>query len=208
MAFANCRCQHCDGGVEFEISRAGESVVCPHCQMETVLFVPPAGSTPPELVQKPAPKKTPSLPKTKSPFKVLWQLTCGVLLLITVALAVLVVAEHRQLQRTKSALQMTESELAEFRTNVQKAIAADDQKTEQKSHIEAVCGIYNADVPGKSQMDLRSDGTAFYYYQNGQPAGKTRWTLSGDAVMVGVSKFTPEQSDLIDSRGNRWIHVR
>ena len=207
MAFTTCRCQHCDGGVEFEISRAGESVVCPHCKMETVLFVPPADSTPQELFHKPAPKKTPSLPKSKRPFPV-WQSTCGLLLLITVALAVLVMAEYRQLQRTKNALQMTESELAEFRTNVQKAIAADDQKTEQKSHIEAVCGIYNADVPGKSQMDLRSDGTAFYYFQNGQPAGKTRWTLSEDGVMVGDSKFTPEQSDLIDSRGNRWIHVR
>ena len=38
--FVTCRCQHCDGHIEFDASRAGESVACPHCGLETKLFVP------------------------------------------------------------------------------------------------------------------------------------------------------------------------
>jgi hypothetical protein len=36
-----CRCRNCDGHLEFDASRAGESVECPHCKLETMLFVPP-----------------------------------------------------------------------------------------------------------------------------------------------------------------------
>jgi len=36
-----CRCQHCDGHIEFDASQAGESVTCPHCNAETTLYVPP-----------------------------------------------------------------------------------------------------------------------------------------------------------------------
>ena len=38
--FATCRCRHCDGGIEFEASHAGESVACPQCGLETTLYVP------------------------------------------------------------------------------------------------------------------------------------------------------------------------
>jgi hypothetical protein len=33
-----CSCNHCSGKIEFESSHAGETVTCPHCAMETVLF--------------------------------------------------------------------------------------------------------------------------------------------------------------------------
>ena len=39
--FAVCRCQHCEGGIEFDTSRAGETVACPSCGVETILFAPP-----------------------------------------------------------------------------------------------------------------------------------------------------------------------
>jgi hypothetical protein len=35
-----CRCNNCDGHLEFERSSAGERVGCPHCGMETLLFIP------------------------------------------------------------------------------------------------------------------------------------------------------------------------
>ncbi len=41
---AKCPCQHCSGKIEFDASgfKAGETqtVECPHCHLETVLFVP------------------------------------------------------------------------------------------------------------------------------------------------------------------------
>jgi DNA-directed RNA polymerase subunit RPC12/RpoP len=37
---AKCSCQICSGHIEFDASRAGEAVACPHCGMETTLFVP------------------------------------------------------------------------------------------------------------------------------------------------------------------------
>jgi hypothetical protein len=32
--------------------------------------------------------------------------------------------------------------------------------------------------------------------------------MSGNIVTIGNSKFTIEGNDLIDSRGNRWLHIR
>ena len=36
-----CLCRHCAAVIEFDSSHAGEVVVCPHCDLETSLFVPP-----------------------------------------------------------------------------------------------------------------------------------------------------------------------
>lgn len=42
MGFSvKCNCQHCDGHIEFDSAGAGQTVECPHCQMETLLYVPP-----------------------------------------------------------------------------------------------------------------------------------------------------------------------
>ncbi|MGA2541365.1 MAG: hypothetical protein ABSG78_07350 [Verrucomicrobiota bacterium] len=37
-----CTCQHCDGHIEFEAQgfQPGTRLECPHCKMETVLFIP------------------------------------------------------------------------------------------------------------------------------------------------------------------------
>ena len=43
--YVTCRCQHCDKGIEFDASdfEKGETrmVECPHCNLETIIFVPP-----------------------------------------------------------------------------------------------------------------------------------------------------------------------
>ncbi len=44
-----CRCRYCDGRIEFDACQAGESVACPHCGLETLLFVPPPQNSPPVL---------------------------------------------------------------------------------------------------------------------------------------------------------------
>ena len=36
-----CLCPHCAAVIEFDSSQAGEVTVCPHCDMETTLLVPP-----------------------------------------------------------------------------------------------------------------------------------------------------------------------
>ena len=46
-------CQHCAGHIEFDATRAGESVACPHCGQETLLHIPPLQKSPP-LLPKPA----------------------------------------------------------------------------------------------------------------------------------------------------------
>jgi hypothetical protein len=38
--FVTCRCQHCNDGIEFDASHAGETAACPYCGQETKLFVP------------------------------------------------------------------------------------------------------------------------------------------------------------------------
>jgi hypothetical protein len=36
-----CLCRHCAAVIEFDSSHVGDVVVCPHCDLETALFVPP-----------------------------------------------------------------------------------------------------------------------------------------------------------------------
>lgn len=56
--FSKCPCNNCSAKIEFETGHAGETVTCPHCQLETVLFVPYGAPTilappiiPPMIVQ-------------------------------------------------------------------------------------------------------------------------------------------------------------
>jgi DNA-directed RNA polymerase subunit RPC12/RpoP len=44
---AKCSCDHCNGHIEFEPDQAGQTIACPHCGLDTLLFLP---STPAEPV--------------------------------------------------------------------------------------------------------------------------------------------------------------
>lgn len=41
-----CRCRNCNGHLEFEASRDGEVLACPHCNLETQLYIPGHASMP------------------------------------------------------------------------------------------------------------------------------------------------------------------
>jgi hypothetical protein len=62
--YAKCSCQYCDNDIEFDANElsVGEirQAVCPHCGLETNLFIPsrPSPKTPPKL--EPKPKQKPS----------------------------------------------------------------------------------------------------------------------------------------------------
>jgi len=66
--FVICRCQHCDGNIEFDACDfdKGETrnAECPHCHLETVLFIPQ--SKPPLLPKTVIPKPTVKTPKSFS----------------------------------------------------------------------------------------------------------------------------------------------
>ena len=38
--FVKCACNNCDIFIEFPAHGVGETITCPHCGMETVLFEP------------------------------------------------------------------------------------------------------------------------------------------------------------------------
>ena len=42
--FEKCSCNHCSGHIEFDASQAGQVVACPHCGLETKVYVPKAPS--------------------------------------------------------------------------------------------------------------------------------------------------------------------
>jgi len=37
---AKCRCRNCNGHIEFDQRSAGQNVTCPHCGMDTQLYIP------------------------------------------------------------------------------------------------------------------------------------------------------------------------
>jgi len=69
--YVTCHCQHCDGHIEFEANELVEEnsiVPCPHCGLETKLFIPqkvtvPAGAQPPRLESPPAGASETPLPR-------------------------------------------------------------------------------------------------------------------------------------------------
>lgn len=50
---AKCNCQFCNGHIAFPAEMAGQVIACPHCEMETKLFVPNAPVVPPTVAPKP-----------------------------------------------------------------------------------------------------------------------------------------------------------
>ncbi len=226
-SYDTCRCQHCDSGIEFETSGAGDTISCPHCKMDTLLFIPPASSRGVERTEPKESKQAPIRPiypvagRSEQPL-IAWG--CAAFLALTTMLfACLYLIEKRSLQRTQSALAMTEKSEAEFRSNVQSAIAQSDKHESQtavQEKINAVCGIYFCEnLHGRNQVDLRSDGTAVFFFEtrSGEEpyrSSQPNWKLGENTVTVAPEKFGAstifkiEQSDLIDSRGNRWLHIR
>jgi hypothetical protein len=54
---AKCNCNHCNQPISFPVEGVGQTIACPHCGIETILFIPPE---PP----KPKPPKN-FIPATK-----------------------------------------------------------------------------------------------------------------------------------------------
>jgi hypothetical protein len=116
------------------------------------------------------------------------------------------------LQGTQIALDTAEKSEASLRGSVHAAdtIAKDNVSELAAEGRQALSGIYYCQQAiNKNKLDMRSDGSAVWLNNSsGQKFGTTKWTTDGDTVTVGSSQFKIESSDLIDSRGNRWIHVR
>ncbi len=45
-AESKCNCQHCNGHISFPSEMAGQTTNCPHCQLETLLFIPQMAVSP------------------------------------------------------------------------------------------------------------------------------------------------------------------
>lgn len=54
MDRTECPCQSCGQRITFESSRAGETAICPSCEMDTVLHIPENATAPPPVHEEPA----------------------------------------------------------------------------------------------------------------------------------------------------------
>jgi hypothetical protein len=104
--------------------------------------------------------------------------------------------------RLQKALEMTDASHEEFRKNVEAAVASQE-----------IAGLYEF-KPAYSQrfqeLDLRSDGSGIFDKGNGGTVGHIQWKKLDDAQLNidRVGRFKIENGDLIDERGNRWLHIR
>jgi hypothetical protein len=60
LRFVICFCQYCNGHIEFDVAHVGEVVACPHCGLETTLYIPQAP------LARPTNAKSPSAPDPDS----------------------------------------------------------------------------------------------------------------------------------------------
>jgi hypothetical protein len=235
---AKSNCQKCGQTFEFDLSEFeesgrtathifGQSIDCPVCGNLTVVTIKKTDA--PEPLKIPVAKPPVSQKaKPKEPAaseKIAW--ICAAIFAVTsILFACLYLSEKHSLQRTETALQRIETALdmaekseAELRSSVQapEAVAKDNVSELAAEGRQALSGIYYCQQAiWENELDLRSDGSAVWLNDSsGQKLGTSKWETDGDTVTVGGSQFTVggsqfkiEGSDLIDSRGNRWLHIR
>lgn len=213
--YVTCPCQLCSGHIEFEPSHAGETVACPHCKMDTMLFIPTSSNVIVERTKPIESKPAPVSPKNSTVRRSVQPLIawgCAVFFaLSSILFAFRYLSEKKSLQKTEIALAMTEKSEAKLKSSVQavETVAKDNVSELASELVPALSGIYLRN--GRSiGMDLRSDGTAYNCFESGQiiSNSKRQWKTDGDTVTVATSQFKIEGSDLIDAQGNRWLHLR
>lgn len=213
---AKCACDHCGKNIEFSTEEflSGSSIVCPHCGKETLLSVSPkskpTASSPPQSAAPIAPpQQFKASAKSKAPK--IQSFIPWAIALISICINLFLFYRLSTLQRTQIALDMTEKSEAELKSSVQTAdtIAKDNVSQLATEGRQALSGIYYCQQAiNKNELDMRSDGSAVWLNDStGHKLGTAKWTTDGDTVTVGSSQFKIESSDLIDSRGNRWIHT-
>jgi hypothetical protein len=130
----------------------------------------------------------------------------------TVLFAGLYLSERHTLQKAQTAFDLAKKSEAELRGSIQaaQAVAKDNVSQLAAEGRQALSGIYYCQqAVVKNEVDLRSDGSAVWLNDSsGQKFGSAKWTTDGDTVTVGATQFRIEGSDFIDSRGNRWLHIR
>jgi hypothetical protein len=214
-------CPKCGQTIDAPQEMAAQLVDCPACK-ETIEVpvrnrrVMPAGFTPPPT--KPVSK--PPTPKPSAVSQLAWILAV-VFFTTSILFAYLYLSEKQTLQKTqaalaRAALDMTKKSEAELKNNVQaaEAVAKENVSELAAEGRQALSGIYYSEQARhqgvyKDELDLRSDNSAVWLHDSsGQKLEDSKWTTDGDNITVGKTKFKIEGSDLIDSRGNRWLHIR
>lgn len=113
---ATCRCQHCDNGIEFETSRAGETIACPHCQMDTLLFIPPTSSAVVEKTEAKESKPTADRKPATRPFKISTgvMIGIGVFLLCALCFVSILIGENLQKHSEQTSEALPEKNLSQI----------------------------------------------------------------------------------------------
>jgi hypothetical protein len=128
----------------------------------------------------------------------------------------LYLSEKHSLQRTRAAFDIAQKSEAELKSHAQEAATAskDTVAAYAAEGRQALSGIYYSEQARHQgvyadELDLRSDGSAVLLNEaSSQKVQASKWTTDGDNITVGRMQFKIEGSDLIDSRGNRWLHIR
>lgn len=191
----------CGGMIEFDAASAGQEATCPHCGKSTWVDLPEA------IARR--------LAKPKNLIHADWILKgglgAGALLLLCLLLKLGITNRELQVSnvelqtanaRLKHEVQMTKESSEELTKNVQAAI--DSQE---------IAGLYEWKPPYSShyqELDLRSDGTGQFDNGQGSRSSSANWlkNLNGSITIGRQGTFKVENGDLIDQRGNRWIHIR
>lgn len=156
----------------------------------------------------------------RGPVQLLIAWGCAAILALTsILFAFLHSSERNSLQRTEAALDMAKKSEAASSSSVKAAIPQSDALGGQRSQdvANSVYGVYFCRECNVNKMDFRSDGTVAFFVQSNrrenQRVADAGWKSDGNTVtmsrtILNQQNFTIKQDDLIDSRGNRWVHIR
>jgi uncharacterized protein HemX len=159
---AKCSCQYCNGHIAFESSEAGRAVACPHCGMETMLFVPVQTNAPkPKQItttpSKPNPPAANPSPGQKELFSIKVTSRAAVVFfaLTTLCLALILGHEEWALIRRDKATAVLAAQVQQLQNNLQAEKKSEELLAAQLKQLQ------NSQQVQNSQFQRQDQNTQF-----------------------------------------------
>ncbi len=194
---AKCSCQFCNGHIAFESSDAGRAIACPHCGMETMLFVPVQTNAPkPKQItttpSKPNPPAANPSPGQKELFSIKVTSRAAVVFfaLTTLCLALILAHEERAFVRRDKATAVLAAQVQQLQFNLQ---------AEQKS--KAVLAAQVQQLQFNLQAEQKSKAVLAAQVKSFQPQTSQFYPQT--------SQFQRPQTIIVrpESEGQHWQHM-
>ena len=202
--YVTCPCQHCSGKIEFDANQidvtgaagnalTGQTIACPHCGLDTILFVPqqPKQESKPVADRKPAPSRLKIPNATKLPAKTIGFVTLGIF-----SLLILIYFENKTaMPASSSAIEIAEKFVLSGLKSPTTAKFSGASYEQRGTNVFLVSGY----VDSQNSFGAMLRGTWLCLISNSPPDHWTCVVASVDGTPI-ISPEPPQNLELLSSQ--------